>query len=91
MKVYHPGEKCRKQASFIMAVAPAATAQNQEVPVHWVDDKNQPIQFMVEFQYGVAEVDDVMGRYLVEEGLVHKTKLLLPRMTSFAETLNELG
>jgi hypothetical protein len=78
MKVYHQGEKAKMQESFIMSVAPAATAHNQEVPAHWVDDKNNPVQFQVEFIRGVAVVDDAMGEYLVEQGLARKTQLILP-------------
>lgn len=78
MKVYLEGEKPRAQASFIMCVAPAAVAHNQEVPADWVDDKNNPVQFNIEFNYGEAEVDDSIGRWLVEQQLVKKTKLILP-------------
>lgn len=78
MKVYHAGEKVRNQSSFIMSVAPAATVQNQEVPAHWVDDKNNPVQFTIEFKFGAAEVDDSIARYLLENELVRRSPLLLP-------------
>jgi len=78
MKVYYPGEKAQRQPSFVMSVAPAATVQNQEVPRDWVDDLNNPVQFNVEFVYGVAEVPDELGRYLIENDLVRKTQLVLP-------------
>jgi hypothetical protein len=80
MKVYCLGEKARKQASFTMSVAPAATMKNEEVPADWVDDKNQPIQFNIEFVYGEAEVDDAIARYLLDEKLVKRTKLFLPAL-----------
>ena len=78
MKVYLAGEKPRAQPSFIMCVAPAATAQNQEVPAHWVDDKNNPVQFNIEFVHGSAEVEDSIARYLLEQGLVKRTALIIP-------------
>lgn len=81
MKVYHTGDKARRQASFTMCVAPAADMPNQEVPAAWVDDKNVPLQFNIEFTHGEAEVEDAMGRYLVTRGYVAKTKLLLPRLS----------
>lgn len=80
MKVYTTGEKPSRQSSFIMSVAPAATAVNQEVPGHWVDDKNNPVQFTIEFKYGEAEVEDGLARYLLEQGLVKKSRLRLPRL-----------
>ncbi len=83
MKVYLTGEKARRQASFVMSVAPAATVHNQEVPAHWVDDKNNPAQFNIEFIYGEAEVEDSIAKYLLEQGLVKRTALILP--PSFVE------
>jgi hypothetical protein len=81
MKIFISGEKPRAQASFIMSVAPAATVQNEEVPAHWVHqegDKIVPVQFMIEFIYGEAEVEDSVARYLIEQGLAKKSNLLLP-------------
>lgn len=80
MKVYILGEKPRNQPSFIMCIAPAATVTQQEVPASWVDGDNKPVQFNIEFKFGEAEVEDSIGRYLVESGLVRKTKLFLPRL-----------
>ena len=49
-----------------------------EVPTEWVDDKNEPLTFQVEFVRGKAEVDENIGRYLIDQGLAKKTKLILP-------------
>jgi hypothetical protein len=78
MKVYLTGEKARRQPVFFMSVAPAATVSNHEVPAHWVDDQNKPVQFNIEFAFGEAEVEDSIARYLLEHELVKKSKLLLP-------------
>lgn len=91
MKVYYPGAKARLQQSFTMSVAPAATIQNQEVPVEWVDDQNNPVQFNVEFVYGEAEVPDALGRYLIENELARKTKLILPGDALAQPTLFDQG
>lgn len=80
MKVYLAGEKQRRQKTFIMSVAPAATVRDQEIPAHWLEGKdNLPKQFNVEFSYGEAEVEDDIGRYLLEAGVARRTKLHLPR------------
>ena len=49
-----------------------------EVPVDWVDDENNPRQFTIEFTRGKAEVDDKIGKYLIDRGLAKKTKLIIP-------------
>jgi len=88
MKVYLAGEKARRQPSFIMSVAPAATVQNDEMPHHWFDN-GKPVQFNLEFIYGEAEVEDSIARYLLQEGLVKRTALILP--PSFVEPGAQLG
>lgn len=85
MKVYLVGEKPRRQAAFIMSVAPAATVRNEEVSAHWVDDKNNPVQFNIEFNHGEAEVEDSIAKYLLAQGLVKRTKLLMPRLDMTTE------
>lgn len=87
MKVYATGEKPSRQPSFVMCIAPASTARNEEVPAHWVDDKNNPVQFNVEFKYGVAEVEDDIGRYLIKNELARRSKMILPREMSDDELL----
>lgn len=79
MKVYALGQKARISPSFLMVIAPAGDVQNQEVPSHWVDENNKPVQFNINFEFGAAEVDDTIGRYLIEKGLAKRTSLILPR------------
>jgi hypothetical protein len=86
MKVYIAGEKPARQASFIMSIAPAATTSG-EVPSNWVDDKNNPVQFNIEFIRGEAEVEDSIGRYLLENELARKSRLILPRELNDDELL----
>jgi hypothetical protein len=93
MKVYITGDKPRRQASFIMCVAPAATVSGSEIPQEWLDAKGNPAQMTVEFIYGEAEVASNLGEYLLDAGLVKKTKMLMPRLEdlgpepSYAELL----
>lgn len=86
MKVYLIAEKARRQPVFIMSIAPAADMPNQEVPADWVTDDNKPVQFNLNFEFGEAEVDDAIAKYLLERGMVKRTRLLLPRL----EPLDEL-
>jgi hypothetical protein len=75
MHVYLP----HKKATHTMHIRPAADPRLKgDVPMDWVDEKNQPIPFQVEFVRGKAEVDDQIGNYLIDTGLARKTKLILP-------------
>ena len=68
-----------KNANHTMHITPAADPRiKTEVPSEWVNDKNEPLTFQVEFVRGKAEVDENIGRYLIEMGLANKTKLILP-------------
>ena len=76
MLVYVP----HKKASHTMFVCPAGdTFVKGEKPSDWVDDENKPITFQVEFRRGKAEVDDKVGKYMVERGLARKSKIILPQ------------
>ncbi len=62
-----------------MHICPAGDPRMKgEMPAEWVDDKNNPLTFQVEFRRGKAEVDDKIGKYLIDNGLARKTKLILP-------------
>ena len=73
MFVYLHGSPGRAPAAeHVMFITPAAHLEGQEVPATWVNRKNEPISFQIEFVHGRAEVDPDMGRYLVSEGLAFK-------------------
>lgn len=78
MRVYTTGVKSARQKSFIMCINPAAHLAGQEVPSDWVDDKNVPIEFNIEFTYGEANVPDSVGKYLVKHGMASRSKLIIP-------------
>ena len=69
-----------KKANHTMHISPAADREfvKGEVPADWVDDENNPRQFTIEFTRGKAEVDDKIGKYLIDRGLAKKTKLIIP-------------
>ena len=81
MTIYYRSFKAQRYGHR-MTVAPAGDKAfvKSEVPADWVDADNNPIQFEVVFNAGRgdAEVDDRLGRYMVERGLASKTFLLQP-------------
>jgi hypothetical protein len=79
MKIYVTGEKAVRQKSYIVSICPARHLEGQgEMPSDWVNDKNEPIEFNIEFVYGAAEVPDNIGKYMVKHQLAKKTKLIIP-------------
>jgi hypothetical protein len=78
MIVYTTGEKSSKQASFMQHICPGRHLEGQgEMPSDWVNAKNEPIEFAVEFIYGKAEVPDAIGKYLIKHQLAAKTRLII--------------
>ena len=76
MFVYVP----HKKATHTMFVCPAGDPRLKgEMPSDWVDDNNKPLTFEVEFRRGKAEVDDKLGKYMIEHGMARKTKIILPQ------------
>ncbi len=78
MKVYIRSPKARLQKDFVMNIAPASDVKNMEIPPDWFDDQGKPRQFNVMFEYGAAEVEDEIGRYLIAKGYAAKSALVLP-------------
>lgn len=78
MIVYTTGEKTAKQKSFFMHICPGRHLEGQELPSEWVDEKNEPVEFAVEFVYGKANVPDSVGKYLIKHQMAAKTRLIMP-------------
>lgn len=80
LRVYLHGSPGRTpEASHTMYVAPAAYNPNQEaVPSHWVDFENKPVTFEVSFEYGAGEVEDALGKYMIEIGMAKPSRLIIP-------------
>ena len=75
MFVYLP----HKKANHTLHITPAADPRIKgEVPSAWVDDQNNPLPFQVEFVRGKADVDENIGRYLIEQGLAQKSAIIRP-------------
>lgn len=80
MKIYNTGYKAAAMPSFFMSVSPASHLEGQELPSEWLTDKNEPIDFQVEFKFGKAEVDKNLGEYMIKYGLASRTKLIHDRV-----------
>ena len=81
MHVYALGEKAVKQPSFIMSICPGRHLEGQgEMPSDWVDDKNVPLEFNVEFVFGKATVPDSIGAYLVKHQIAKRSRLIMPSL-----------
>jgi hypothetical protein len=77
--VYTTGEKAVRQKSFMVCICPARHLEGKgEMPADWVSDKNEPIEFNVEFVYGKAEVSDSIGKYMIKHQLAARSKLIIP-------------
>lgn len=84
MFVYATGEKAVRQPSYIVSICPARHLEGQgEMPSEWVNDKNEPVEFNVEFKFGKAEVPENVGKYLVKHQIAAKSRLIIPAL-SFA-------
>lgn len=80
MRVFVDGVKIRRQESFTMSVAPAADVRDMEIPQEWLEADGKPRQFNIEFKHGTAEVEDPIGRYLIDKGYAKKSPLILPSL-----------
>lgn len=81
MRVFLHGSEGRPPgAEMVMFATPAADPGRSkgEVPELWVDNEGKPVSFVIEFKHGEAEVEPTLGKYLVERGMAHKTRLVLP-------------
>jgi hypothetical protein len=80
MRVYlHGSENKPPVPLHVMTVNPAAHGKGKvEAPGDWVDENNRGVEFTVEFVHGTAEVEPRLGKYLIDAGLAHRTRLVLP-------------
>lgn len=69
----------KKKATHTMYLCPGADPELKgEKPSEWFNDRNEAMSFTVEFRHGKADVQDSIGRYMIERGLAKKTRLILP-------------
>jgi hypothetical protein len=68
-------------AYHAMTVSPAGHRPKDCPEDSWWDytqDKPKPREFFVEFHHGEAEVDESLGKYLLDSKLAFKSRLILP-------------
>ncbi len=73
MKVYKP--TAADQERHPLYVSPGATEKNVS---QWIGPDDKPLLITVEFRFGVATVEENLGKYLINHGLAQRNKLLLP-------------
>ncbi len=71
MKVYHP-----MGSTTTLMVAPAALMDAASAPSEWKDKDGKPVRFDIVFTDGMAEVPGNLGNWLIENGYVHKSRLI---------------
>lgn len=69
MQVYYHGRSLNHR----IFVTPAHDYPNVN---SWREEDGRGKQFEVHFKNGVADVDDNLGLYMIEKGLVSKTKII---------------
>lgn len=79
MRLYLHSTTAEKSKSYPMHLAPAADAlfvPDGDMPNSWTNADSTAKQISIEFVYGVVEVPDELGRYMVARGIAHKSRLL---------------
>ena len=77
MKIYTTGEKSARQASYQVHICPGRHLEGQELASEFVNHKNEPVEITVDFKFGVAEVSDAVGKYMLKHGFAAKSKLII--------------
>lgn len=78
MKVYLHSDRAEKTDTYPMHLAPAADSsfKQGEVPSDWLNADGGAKQISINFAYGVAEVPDELGKYMIARGLAQRSRLL---------------
>ena len=91
MKVYLTGERERANPSHVMYVSPAGDARvaKMNLPEDWLDDEKKPRTFPIQFKHGKADVDDRLGKYLIDTGQAAASSILRPSGRSILGSMAE--
>lgn len=79
MKIYLHSENAEKSAKYPVIVAPAGDDEfvsSENCLREWRNAKGDPVQFHVDFVFGVAEVQDELANYMVARGIAHRSRVL---------------
>lgn len=78
MKIYAKGERATEVKAFLQHVAPGADPEGYDGPAEWWDAERNPVTFPVAYAFGVAEVPDELGKFMIAKGYAKRTALVLP-------------
>lgn len=70
MIIYHPIVRDRTTHTIVTPGAEFPTSE-------FLGADGKPIQFVVKFLYGKAEVSENVGRYLIDKGLAQESAILM--------------
>jgi hypothetical protein len=92
MRVYLHSDMAEKQASYVVNIAPAGdtlfhkpddyhkgdkkSADRASFPSDWSHADGDAKQFQITFVFGVADVDDQIGKYMVARGIAKSNRML---------------
>ena len=85
MRIYLYSDAAEKAARYVVTIAPAGDAEfvGNHVPAEWKLADGRPKQFEIVFSYGVAEVPDDLGRYMVKREIAHRRNRVLRKVRQF--------
>ncbi len=75
MFVYLTGSKERANPKHTLRVCPGGTMREGEVPSEWMEN-GAPKRFEIPFVHGRASVDEQLGKWLIEKGIVQRSNLI---------------
>jgi hypothetical protein len=70
MRIYHDNQAER----FTVIVSPAGEHKNVQ---DWRDANGNPKTFHVVFRRGMAEVDERLGRYMIDQGVAKSSPIIV--------------
>jgi hypothetical protein len=78
VKVYLHSDAAERAKRYIVTIAPAGDTDfvGGEIPAAWTYADGRPKQFEIDFAHGVAEVNDELGRYMVDRGIAKRHRML---------------
>lgn len=72
MKIYLPDQLQKPSRSIFVQPGRQFSASD------WLEADGSPKSFTVVFRYGMAEVADNLGNYMIDAGLAKRSPILLP-------------
>jgi hypothetical protein len=82
MKVYLYSDRAEQSAKYTVHAAPAGDVEFTgghagSMPTSWFErDGTTPKRFEINFKFGAAEIPDDLAKYMLDRGLVHKSRAM---------------